>query len=278
MPGKPPAARGFIPVSGWILQRENGKTTAILRGSGSAMRGLRALLLGLCGLAVTGCASAPSPEALAANDPYESANRDMLVVNQHLDQIFFIPTVRRYLSLPQSVRTGVSNFLRNLASPTIFVNDVLQGETGRAGTTLARFVLNSGPGLGGLFDPATRLGLPYHGEDFGQTLAVWGMGEGPFLMLPLLGPSNPRDTLGLAADTFALDPTNHIHFKHHFWWAAGRQYLRVLDLRSQTFETLQGIERSSVDYYASLRNLYRQARDNEIRNGAPAPAADLPDF
>jgi len=107
---------------------------------------------------------------------------------------------------------------------------------------------------------------------------VWGAGEGPFVMLPLLGPSNPRDTAGLMVDTSGIDTTNHIHFKQHFWWAAGRQYLNVLDLRSQTFDTLQGIERSSVDYYAALRNLYRQARDNEIRDGVANPAAELPDF
>jgi phospholipid-binding lipoprotein MlaA len=246
------------------------------------MRSLRALLLGvvvgLGGLSLAGCAGTASPEALAANDPLEPMNRRMLVANQHFDEIFFIHTLHRYQSLPQVVRTGVGNFLRNLAAPTVFVNDVLQGQPKRAGTTLVRFVLNSGPGLGGLFDPATRLGLPQHSEDFGQTLSVWGVGEGPYLILPLLGPSNPRDAVGLAADTFALDPTNHIHFKNHFWWAAGRQYVRVLDLRAQTFDTLQGIERSSVDYYAALRNLYRQARDNEIRNGAPAPVADLPDF
>jgi phospholipid-binding lipoprotein MlaA len=215
---------------------------------------------------------------LAANDPYEPTNRGMLALNQQFDQIFFLPALKRYRWLPEEVRTGLHNFLRNLALPTIFVNDTLQAKPARAGCTVARFVINSSVGLGGLFDPATRLGAPYHGEDFGQTLSIWGVDEGPYLMLPLLGPSNPRDTLGLAVDTFGTDPTNHIHFKQHFWWAAGRQYLNVLDLRSQTFETLQGIERSSVDYYAALRNLYRQARDNEIRDGAPTPAADLPDF
>ncbi len=236
-------------------------------------------MLGFCSLVLTACAAtAPSPEALAANDPFEATNRDILVLNQHLDEIFFVPTVKRYLSLPETVRLGVGNFLRNLAAPTVFVNDILQGKPDRAGTTLARFVLNTGPGLGGLFDPATRLGLAHHNEDFGQTLATWGVGEGPFVMLPLLGPNNPRDTVGLAMDTFVLDPTNYIRVKQHLWWSAGRQYVRVLDLRSQTFETLQGIERSSVDYYAGLRNLYRQVRDNEIRDGAPAPSADLPDF
>lgn len=242
------------------------------------MRALRSLLLGLCGLALTACAGSRSPDALAANDPFEAANRDMLVLNKHLDDILIHHTVERYLALPDGIRRGVHNFLRNLAAPTIFVNDVLQGEPERASQTLGRFIVNSSLGIGGFFDPATPIGIGPHSEDFGQTLATWGAGEGPFLMLPLLGPSNPRDATGLAVDVFLLDPTNHIHFKQHFWWSAGRQYLVVLDLKAQTYETLQGIERSSVDYYAALRNLYRQNRANEIRNGRSAEAADLPDF
>ena len=169
----------------------------------------------------------------------------MLALNQQFDQIFFLPALRRYRWLPKEVRTGVHIFLRNLALPSVFVNDTLQAKPARAGRTVVRFVINSSVGLGGLFDPATRMVVPYHGEDFGQTLSAWGFVEGPYLMLPLLGPSNPRDTLGLAVDTFGIDPTNHIHCKQYFWWAAGRQYLNVLDLRSQTFETLQGIKRSS---------------------------------
>ena len=242
------------------------------------MRALRALMLGICGLALAACASTPSADALAANDPYEATNRDIMVLNKHLDDILLHHTVERYLALPEGVRRSVHNFLRNLAAPTIFVNDVLQAEPKRAGQTMARFVINSSLGIGGFFDPAAPMGIAPHGEDFGQTLAVWGTGEGPFLMLPLLGPSNPRDVTGLAMDTFLLDPTNHIHFKQHFWWSAGRQYLVVLDLKAQTWETLQGIERSSVDYYAALRNLYRQNRANEIRNGQAADPADLPDF
>ncbi len=237
-------------------------------------RALAGLLLA-CALA--GCAAA-SPEALAANDPYEPANRQIFALNRQLDRAFFIPTVQRYLSLPDGVRASLHNVLRNLAAPTIFLNDMLQAQPARAGHTMFRFVINSSVGLGGLFDPAAPAGLPYHGEDFGQTLAVWGAGEGPYLMLPLLGPSNPRDAVGLATDTFILDPTNYIRLKGHFWWDGGRQYVNYLDLRSQTFETLQGIERSSVDYYAALRNLYRQSRNADIRDGAPAGAEELPDF
>jgi phospholipid-binding lipoprotein MlaA len=97
------------------------------------------------------------------------------------------------------------------------------------------------------------------------------------LILPFLGPSNPRDAAGIAIDV-AIDPTNFIPIKQHLWWAAGREYFTILDLRAQTYQTIQGIQRSSVDYYGSLRSLYRQLRDNEIRNGRPAKAQDLPDF
>ena len=244
------------------------------------MTGLRGLLVGLCGLALAGCATAPaSPEALAVNDPYEQTNRDTLKLNAKIDKYFVIPTVGLYfLVVPEGGRRGVHNFLGNLSLPTIFVNDMLQGELSRAGKSMWRLVINSTVGIAGFWDPASKIGIRGHGEDFGQTLAAWGVGEGPFLMLPLLGPSNPRDVTGLAMDTFVLDPTNYVHFKQHIYWAGGRQYLNFLDLRSQTFETLQGIERSSVDYYAGLRNLYRQNRAKEIRNGEPAGAADLPDF
>jgi phospholipid-binding lipoprotein MlaA len=246
------------------------------------MRGMRGMALGLCALlcvlALAGCASAPpSPEALAANDPYEQTNRDMLKFNGKLDRYFVIPTVGIYFILvPEGGRRGVHNFLGNLSLPTIFVNDMLQGETKRGSQSLERLVINSSLGLGGFFDPASKMGIPGHGEDFGQTLAVWGTGEGPFLMLPFLGPSNPRDAAGLAVDA-AIDPTNQIHFKQHLWWDAGREYFTLLDLRSQTYQTVQGIQRSSVDYYSSLRSLYRQLRNDQIRNGRTA-GQELPDF
>jgi phospholipid-binding lipoprotein MlaA len=143
---------------------------------------------------------------------------------------------------------------------------MLQGEVSRAGKSMWRLVINSTVGVGGFFDPASKIGVPGHGEDFGQTLAVWGANEGPYLMLPFLGPSNPRDTTGLVVDA-AMDPTNQIPLKQHIWWSAGREYFTLLDLRAQTYQTVQGIQRSSVDYYSSLRSLYRQLRNEQIRNG-----------
>ena len=240
------------------------------------MRGLRLVVLGLCGLMLAGCA-APSAESLAANDPYEQFNRDALRRNVKIDKYIVIPTVEAYFRLvPEEGRRGVHNFLGNLALPTIFLNDMMQGEVSRAGKSMWRLTVNSTVGLGGFLDPASKMGIPGHGEDFGQTLAVWGVDEGPFLMLPFFGPSNPRDATGLVVDA-AMDPTNQIHFKQHLWWAAGREYFTLLDLRAQTYQTVQGIQRSSVDYYSSLRNLYRQLRNEQIRNGRQK-GGDLPDF
>ncbi len=243
------------------------------------MRGLRALAMGFGGLALTACASVPpTPEMIAANDPYEITNRDTLKFNGKVDRYFVIPTVAVYFVLvPDGGRRAVHRFLENLTLPTTFVNDMLQGELKRGSQTVGRFLVNTTIGFGGFLDPASRMKIPDHGEDFGQTLAVWGVGDGPYIMLPFFGPSNPRDAFGLAAD-IGLDPTSYIHFKQHVWWDAGREYFTILDLRAQTYQTVQGIQRSSVDYYASLRSLYRQLRANEIRNGRPAKPKDLPEF
>ena len=243
------------------------------------MRALKALIIGVCGLVLTACASAPpSNGALAANDPYEQTNRQTLIFNGKIDRYVVGPSVAVYFVLvPPAGRRGVHNFLGNLSLPTIFVNDMLQGEITRGSQSAARLVINTSLGIAGFFDPARGMGIPSHGEDFGQTMAVWGVGEGPYLMLPFFGPSNPRDATGLVTDA-AIDPTNFIPIKQHLWWSATREYFTFLDLKGQTYQTIQGIQRSSVDYYASLRSLYRQLRDSEIRNGHPTAAEDLPEF
>ena len=242
------------------------------------MAGFRAFLMGLLALLACGCASAPpTAEALAANDPYEATNRQTFALNAKLDKYFVIPTVGIYFTLvPDAGRRIVHHFLDNISLPTTFLNDVLQGETHRAGQTLSRLAVNATLGLGGLFDPATGFHMPNHSEDFGQTLAVWGLGEGPYLVLPLLGPDPPRDAFGQAAD-IALDPTSYIHIHNHVMWVGVREYFTLLDLRGQTYETVQGIERGSVDYYASMRSFYRQYRNNEIRNGR-TDLKDVPDL
>jgi len=232
----------------------------------------------------SGCATAPDPsdpEAVAEyrelNDPGEPLNRAVFAVNRALDTGVLKPAAGMYRDLiPPAVRTGVHNALNNLRSPVVFLNDVLQGEMDRAGTTLMRFVINTTLGLGGLGDPASDMGFPHHNEDFGQTLAVWGVDEGPYVMLPVFGPSNPRDAVGLVVD-FLVDPFN--------WWAANtdrdalpylRGATRAVDERARHYDTLEDLERSSLDFYATVRSLYRQRRANEIGNGTPTTIMPAP--
>jgi phospholipid-binding lipoprotein MlaA len=205
------------------------------------------------------------------NDPLEGLNRGIFEFNRVVDGVLIKPAAQIYRGvLPQPAQDSVRSFLRNLRSPVIFVNDLLQGDIHRAGSTLGRFVVNTTVGVGGLFDPASGLGMPFHDEDFGQTLAVWGVGEGPYLMLPLLGPSNPRDTVGLASEFF-LDPVNiYLNNQDLEYLTYVRAGVRAIDARARSLDTLDELERTSLDYYAAIRSLYRQQRANEIRNNRSA--------
>ncbi len=214
---------------------------------------------------------------LAANDPYEPTNRQTLAFNGKIDRYFVIPTVALYFVLvPEGRRRGVHHFLENLTLPNTFVNDVLQGEADRGSQTAGRFLINTTLGLGGFFDPATRwFHMPDHGEDYGQTFAVWGAKEGLTSCYPSSDPAiraTPRALLSGGAGPDQFHP-----FQAAYLVGRGREYFTLLDLRAQTYQTIQGIQRSSVDYYASLRSLYRQLRDNDIRNGRKGQE-DLPDF
>ncbi len=246
------------------------------------MRGLTALLIVSCALALSGCASTDLPPAQAAaaeaaNDPFEPMNRKIFDLNESFDKSVLLPTAQAYVSVvPDQARDSVHNFLENLNLPVTFANDLLQGELDRAGQTVGRFTVNTTIGIGGLFDVASRWDIPDHTEDFGQTLGVWGVGEGPYLVLPFFGPDPPRDAAGQVVDIF-LDPTTYVHINGHIYWSAGREVATAIDLRSRSIAQLDDIERSSVDYYASLRSLYRQHRNNEIRNGKPDVNA-MPDF
>ena len=225
------------------------------------------VLLALLGLVAAACAAGPEPR-----DPYEGTNRAIFDFNMTVDRLALRPTAERYnATVPEWARDGVHNTLDTLQQPVVFANDVLQGAPSRAGETAARFLTNATLGVGGLVDVASRIGLNGHDEDFGQTLAVWGVDEGPYVMLPFLGPSNSRDALGLGVDV-ALDPTNYIRIKRHVFWSGVHLYGTVLDARSRNLEVLDGIERDSLDFYATVRNLYRQHRASEVRNGMPAPA------
>ncbi len=240
------------------------------------MTAIRLLCVALMAACLSACV-ATTPEN-APNDPFEKQNRAMFQTNQWLDRNFVYPTAVAYATVvPPPARDRVHDFLNNLSTPLILVNDVLQGEFDRAGKSFYRFGINSTFGVAGFWDVATDYGVPGHQEDFGQTMAVWGVPDGHYLMLPMFGPSNPRDAVGIVAD-FELDPFSYVHMKQKIWWMGARKYGSYLDLRARNLNTLQGIERGSVDYYASVRSLYRQSRAEAIRNGKPADASDLPDF
>ncbi|MGE0153328.1 MAG: VacJ family lipoprotein [Reyranellaceae bacterium] len=212
-------------------------------------------------------------EAASINDPFEIPNRFVFAVNRTLDMALLRPAAVFYRDwAPAPVKRGTRNFLDNLNEPVTAFNEIFQGEPGRAGETLARFVINSTVGILGLFDVASEMGLPRTKEDFGQTLGVWTKDEhgGPYLMLPVLGPSNPRDAVGLVVDYF-WDPFN-IAIKRYDVEYLGWVRFGVdgVDSRSRSIEVLDDLERNSLDYYAAIRSAYRQRRAAEIRNDGAA--------
>lgn len=219
------------------------------------------------GLWAAGCASDTASVSTDPNDPWESWNRQVFAMNMKVDRAVIKPVAQAYTDVvPEPARTGVHNFLNNLDSPIVFTNDLLQGEVELAGETVGRFGLNSTLGLGGLVDLATPAGIPYHDSDFGQTLGVWGVGGDPYLVLPFLGPSNPRDLTGTVADNF-MDPLMYLGIRSYTYWAIGHEGVSVLDSRARNLGTIDQLEQGSVDEYASARSLYRQYRNSHIQHG-----------
>lgn len=241
-------------------------------------------------VSAAGCATPPpesDPEAYAEfrelNDPIEPFNRVMFEINRGLDALFLKPLAEFYmLLLPPPIQTGIHNFVTNLRAPVTFFNDLLQLEGARALNTAGRFAVNTTVGIGGLLDWASNWGMPYHNEDFGQTLAVWGLGEGPYLVLPVVGPSNPRDAVGIGVDSAILDPFGFLAtfiYNESFLidvLSYTRLGLTAVDARARNYDALNDIEKNSLDFYAAMRSLYRQSRASEIANGRPVPSPDTP--
>jgi phospholipid-binding lipoprotein MlaA len=237
------------------------------------MRGVLSVLGFAALMAAPGVANAQE----AQSDPWEGFNRDMFTVHESVDQAVLEPVARGYRAItPRPVRRSVLNFLRNLRAPVIFVNDVLQGEVGRAGTTAARFGVNTTIGIAGVFDPATSMGLERHDEDFGQTLAVWGVDSGPYIFVPLLGPTTVRDGAGRIVD-IALDPLTWAEFDDVEKVRIGRTLLAGIATRELVLETVDDIRRDSLDPYVTIRTSYGLLRESAIQNG-PADVQDLPEF
>lgn len=222
-----------------------------------------------------GCATPPPSSDREAfleyeetNDPIEPANRAVFEFNRALDEMFLQPVSRTYRAVvPLWVRQRISSALDNLRAPVVFFNEIAQGEPKRAASTLVRFGFNSTFGLAGLNDFAKEIGFEKREEDFGQTLAVWGFDSGPYLMLPIFGPSNPRDVVGRVVDIF-IDPFNMWTRNTDREVAAfTRGGTDVLDTRTQLLDISDDLEKSSLDLYAAVRSLYRQRRLNDINDG-----------
>ena len=241
----------------------------------------RRLVLGLAAaatLGLAGCAQVPNDpderaEFEALNDPLEPMNRQIFDLNMALDKAIMKPVATFWRdNVPESARHGIHNILNNLREPLIGANDLLQGQPHRAADTFGRFAINSTFGLFGLFDViAADGGAKYHGNDFGVTLAVWGCPEGPFLMVPFYGPSNPRDAAGKGVDWY-IDPIDQ-GLQWYVTVEDARSGADILDGRTQVLDQLDDVERNSLDFYSAVRSLSRQQREGQIRTAGGGSAA-----
>jgi phospholipid-binding lipoprotein MlaA len=231
------------------------------------------LMLGAC--------STPSPESLAQHDPWEKTNRDVFDFDVKLDRNVARPIAKGYrAAVPEPVRDGIHNAITNLNSPVILANDVLQGDGDKAANTFGRIMINSTVGLGGLIDVASKLGIPYHENDFGITMGKGGAAEGSYLVLPFAGPMPPRDLVGTGVDV-AFDPLTWARFHGSDTWTVVRFGIGTLDAETSRIDAVETIERSSIDFYATTRNLYRQSRNakiNEGKTGASGTQDNLPNL
>jgi len=238
-----------------------------------------AVLAGLISLSLAGCAVNPkdpisSGDEAAVYDPIEPVNRVTLAFNEVLDKILFNPITTVYRTIvPEVGRTAVHNVLDNLKSPVYAANELLQGNVSDAGVVAKRFAINTIVGVGGIVDMAGKQGITYQPEDFGQTLATWGVGSGPYIVWPILGPSTLRDSVGFVAD-MAMDPI--------YWYATNgdhdaikytRTGLTVLDSKDRTYDLMHDLRRNSGDLYTSLQSVYVQRRKALVDDLDPTKTA-----
>lgn len=234
--------------------------------------------LALASIAVLGlsaCASNPDGEIA---DPIEGVNRGVFKFNDAVDTAVLRPVALGYReAVPQPARTGIRNFLRNLKSPTIIANNLLQGDLEGVGNSTTRLAANTVFGLGGIFDVAAAEGIRYEEEDFGQTLGVWGVGNSPYLVLPLLGPSSVRDTTGFIVDSYADPVRLWLTNTDNEGWYYALVGVRTIDAREGVLDILDDLKRNSIDYYAATRSSYAQRREALVRDESPE-SSNLPDM
>lgn len=217
---------------------------------------------------VSGCATTSSGST--AQDPFESFNRHIFAFNEGLDKVVLKPVAKGYKAImPEPVNQGVTNFFSNLDDIIVIANDLLQFKFLQASSDTGRFLLNSTVGLLGFFDVASKVGFQKHNEDFGQTLGYWGLGNGPYLVLPLFGPSSARDAFGLATDTF-LDPLYYYATGAESGAQAVAPYAaKTVDERSDLLGAEKVLDTAALDKYTYIRDAYLARREYLVYDGNP---------
>jgi len=229
---------------------------------------LAVLLFAAAASAAADPAAPPGNDDPAVHDPWEGTNRGIFAFNEGLDRWFLEPVATGWdFVIPDPVQDSLKRFFRNLGFPVVFVNDLLQGKPVAAAQDVGRFLLNSTAGIAGLFDPAAEAGLPANDEDFGQTLGVWGVPPGPYLVLPLLGPSSPRDTGGMAVDSATLAYPFFLPWFVNFTATS----VNVVNRRALLLETIREERKSAFDFYVAVRNAYVQRRENQVSDNEAKP-------
>lgn len=233
----------------------------------SARVWMRACLLAVCAVSLAACATVPDQGRAETKDPYEDWNRKFYAFNDALDKNILAPVARGYVHVtPAPARTGIHNFFDNLGYPQVFINDFLQGKVERGFEDTGRFIINSTFGLGGLIDFAGGLGFNRNDEDFGQTFAVWGMGSGPYLELPFLGPNTGRDALGIPPKT-----VTGVLFYADFAVSFPLRMVELIDTRSGLESAIKIRDETALDPYIFQREAYLQRRRHLIYDGNPPP-------
>ena len=199
-------------------------------------------------------------------DPFEPINRAIFSFNNAADKIILEPAAKGYKKLPSPVQSGIGNFINNLKMPLVIVNQLLQGQGKNAIESTGRFVVNTTAGVFGLIDVADKVGLEKKQEDFGQTLASWGVGDGFYIVLPIFGPSNVRDSAGMLL-TYTTDPINaYAVSEGEAWILPVRTATNAIDQRSKIIDEVNALRDNSLDYYAAVRSSYYQNRKAAILN------------
>lgn len=244
------------------------------------------LVLSLAVVAVSACSSTGTNAVVTEGgveiyDPLEESNRVVMDVNEAIDKAVLEPVARGYRNYtPKAFRVVLRNFLRNLKSPIIIANQLLQGDLEGTANSTGRFVINTLAGFGGILDLAADGGIAYEPEDFGQTLAVWGVDNGPYLVVPIFGPSTARDAVGTLVDMYADPVRIYLFNTDNEGWHYGRVGASVIDQREEMLDIIDDLRKNSFDYYAAVRSAYIQRRQALVNDLDPDTVSgpEIPDY